>query len=150
MKVLLDTNVLGILCHKDRGQRARAESLLASIQQSASRPLELIVPELADFELRRKLLHIGSTWSLAQLDRLTTDLDYLPITTAIMRDAARLWADARRQGLPTAPPQGLDGDAILAAQALSVQGRVATTNRGHLAAFGVAVEDFRELTAKNT
>jgi predicted nucleic acid-binding protein len=82
--------------------------------------------------------------------RLANDLVYLPITTAIMRDAARLWADARSRGFPTASPQGLDGDVILAAQALSVQGSVATTNRGHLAAFGVTVEDLRELTAKKT
>lgn len=150
MRVLLDTNVLGVLCHRDRELRARARTLLAAIERNASQPTELIVPELADFELRRKLLHIGSTWSLAQLDRLATDLIYLPITTAIMRDAARLWAEARGRGLPTAPPQGLDGDAILAAQALSVHGSVATTNRGHLAAFGVAVEDLRELTAKKT
>lgn len=148
MRVLLDTNVLGVLCHKNLEQRARAEALLASIQRNASQPIDLIVPELADFELRRKLLHIGAHWSLAQLDRLASDLGYLPITTAMMREAARLWADARNRGLPTAPPQGLDGDVILAAQALSVQGRVATTNRGHLATLGVAVEDLRELTAK--
>lgn len=148
MRVLLDTNVLGVLCHKDREQRGRAQTLLAAIERSASEPIELVVPELADFELRRKLLHIKSHWSLAQLDRLATDLVYLPITTAIMQDAARLWAEARSRGVPTAPPQGLDGDVILAAQALSVQGTVTTTNRSHLAALGVAVADLRALTAK--
>ena len=30
MKVLLDTNVLGVLCHKDVERRARAEALLAA------------------------------------------------------------------------------------------------------------------------
>ena len=145
MKVLLDTNVLGVLCHKDVERRARADALLAAIQERASLPIELVVPELADFELRRKLLHIDSRWSLAQLDRLVSSLTYLPITTAVMREAARLWADARQRGLPTAPPHGLDGDVILAAQALSVQGSVATTNRSHLSVFGVSVEDLREL-----
>ena len=150
MRVLLDTTVLGFLCHRDREQRERAEARLAAIQGKAPEALELIVPELADFELRRKLLHLGSRWSLAQLDRLTAELLYLPITTAIMRDAARLWADARNRGSLTATLHGLDGDVILAAQALSVQGRVATTNRKHIAAFGVPVEDLGELTAKKT
>lgn len=148
MRVLLDTNVLGVLCHKDVERRARAEALLDAIQARTGRAIDLVVPELADFELRRKLLHIDSRWSLAQLDRLATGLVYLPITTAVMREAARLWADARTRGLPTAPPQGLDGDVILAAQALSIQGSVATTNRSHLSVFGVAVEDFRELSEK--
>lgn len=148
MKLLLDTNVLGVLCHPNRARAAHAETLLASIQARVPEPIELVVPELADFELRRKLLHIGSSWSLAQLDRLAADLVYLPITTAIMRDAARLWAEARRRGAPTAPPHGLDGDVILAAQALSVRGTIATTNRKHLDALGVEVEDLGELSMK--
>lgn len=148
MKVVLDTNVLGILCHRDRERAALAEARLASILPAGAGPIELVVPELADFELRRKLLHIGARGSLAQLDRLGAALLYLPITTAIMRDAARLWAQARSQGTPTAPPHGLDGDVILAAQVLSVQGTVATTNRKHLAALGVPVEDLGDLSTK--
>jgi len=149
MKLLLDTNVLGVLCHRDAAHRARAETLLDRIRARATeQQVELIVPELADFELRRKLLHIGAKWSLGQLDHLAASTDYLPITTAIMKEAARLWAEARTRGAPTASPQGLDGDVILAAQALSVQGAVATTNRAHLMRFGVTVEDLRELTEK--
>jgi predicted nucleic acid-binding protein len=150
MKVLLDTNVLGILCHRDRERAAALEERLASLQSMTGDPVELVVPELADFELRRKLLHIGARWSVAQLDRLAANLFYLPITTAIMRDAAQLWARARSQGTPTAPPHGLDGDVILAAQALSVQGTVATTNRKHLGVLGVLVEDLGDLSAKKT
>ncbi len=148
MRVVLDTNVLGILCHRDRERAALVEARLASIQPTTAESVDLVVPELADFELRRKLLHIGARWSLAQLDRLAADLHYLPITTAIMRDAAQLWAQARNQGTPTAHPHGLDGDVILAAQALSVVGVVATTNRRHLAALGVRVEDFGDLSKK--
>jgi len=54
--------------------------------------------------------------------------------------AADYWAQARRQGQPTAHPESLDADVILAAQAtvLSNAGYsvvVATDNPGHLARY---------------
>jgi hypothetical protein len=57
-----------------------------------------------------------------------------------MLKAAELWAAARRAGIPTAPPDALDGDVILAAQAILSAGAgnivtVATDNVGHLARF---------------
>jgi predicted nucleic acid-binding protein len=52
-----------------------------------------------------------------------------------MLKAAELWADARRHGVPTADPRELDGDAILAAQALQAQAIVVTDNVRHLSRF---------------
>ncbi|NEQ67432.1 MAG: hypothetical protein F6K21_18370 [Symploca sp. SIO2D2] len=57
-----------------------------------------------------------------------------------MLKAAELWAQARNTGRPTADPKALDGDVILAAQAILVaeEGNeviVATTNVGHLSQF---------------
>ena len=57
-----------------------------------------------------------------------------------MLRAAELWADTRRAGRPTAAPDALDGDCILAALALLTAGpgdvvTVATDNVGHLARF---------------
>jgi hypothetical protein len=78
--------------------------------------------------------------SLRILDELANDLVYLPITTAVMRRAARLWAETRRAGLPTAGANALDGDVILASQAIEVARAgypviVATTNVRHLGRF---------------
>ena len=57
-----------------------------------------------------------------------------------MMRAAELWAAARRAGLPTAGPDALDGDCILAAQALLSVGpsdtvTVASDNVAHLSRF---------------
>ena len=52
-----------------------------------------------------------------------------------MLKAAELWAEARKRGKPTADVHALDGDVILAAQALQIQAVVATENIGHLSFF---------------
>ncbi len=106
--------------------------------------VRVFVPEIADYEVRRKLLHLGATAGLLRLDQVKATLDYAPLTTAVMLRAAALWAQARRAGLPTAPPDALDGDCILAAQALLAAGpgdvvTVATENVGHLAQFVTAL-----------
>lgn len=65
-------------------------------------------------------------------------LEYLPITTIVMRQAALLWAQARQQGQPTAGDNTIDGDMILVAQAMSLNASnlvIATTNVGHLSRF---------------
>jgi predicted nucleic acid-binding protein len=53
--------------------------------------------------------------------------------------AARLWADARNRGRPTADSKSLDIDVLVAATALSLQSEddvlVVTTNIRHLAQF---------------
>ncbi len=60
-----------------------------------------------------------------------------------MLRAAELWAAARSAGLPTAGPDALDGDCILAAQALLSVGpsdtvKIATDNVAHLSRFVAA------------
>lgn len=98
----------------------------------------LAIPEIADYEVRRELLLADLRSSLDALNTLQAELDYLPLTTPIMREAASLWADMQRQGSPTADRQALDGDVILAAATRLLIGEgheavVATTNVGHLA-----------------
>ncbi|MHB1561744.1 MAG: type II toxin-antitoxin system VapC family toxin [Isosphaeraceae bacterium] len=100
----------------------------------------VVVPEIADYEVRRELTRRGSRTSLTRLDYLATRLIYQPITTSIMRRAAEFWADLRRRGLPTTADSGLDADAILAAQADLIGNpgdvvTVATSNARHLARF---------------
>ena len=104
----------------------------------------VMVPEIADYEVRRELLRARRTAGIARLDvlitldALITQVEYLAITTSAMRQAATFWAEARQQGRPTAADPALDGDVILAAQAATL-GRVdvivATTNARHLSRF---------------
>ena len=102
--------------------------------------VEVFLPEIADYEVRRELLQARLTASVARLDTLRAELDYLALTTSVMQRAAALWAEVRQAGRPTADRHALDGDVILAAQALSLgyvpdEVIVATTNASHLSRF---------------
>jgi predicted nucleic acid-binding protein len=100
----------------------------------------VMLPEIADYEVRRELLRANKLSGIQRLDQLKATLTYLPITTDVMLKAAEFWAEARRRGRPTADPKALDGDVILAAQAALVADEgheviIATTNVGHLSQF---------------
>lgn len=100
----------------------------------------IVIPEIADYEVRRELIRCGSTDSLSRLTELRRELRYLPISTAAVEKAAELWASARQQGFATADDTSLDADVILAAQAMLFGGLgdtliVATSNPRHLARF---------------
>lgn len=100
----------------------------------------MVVPEIADYEVRRELRRAGKAEGVRLLDLMAHHLGYEPISTQAMRLAADLRAEARRGGRPTAPDLALDADVILAAQAHVLATRhpdvvVATTNPKHLARF---------------
>lgn len=140
--VLLDASPLGMISNPSATPANLEcynwmESLLTSGYQ-------IIVPEIADYEVRRELLRAGKILGLARLDLLKNTLDYLPLTTAVMLKAAELWAQARNQGMPTADAKALDCDVILAAQAIAENGIVATENVGHLSLF-VEAKDCRDI-----
>jgi hypothetical protein len=102
-----------------------------------------MVPEIADYEIRRELLRAGRLRGIQRLDTLKVEIGYVPLTTEIMLVAASFWARARNQGRPTAAADDLDCDMILAAQAASIVLRgdralIATTNVRHLAPFAEA------------
>lgn len=98
----------------------------------------VVIPEIADYEVRRELLRANKAKGMGRLDDLAKFLEYLPITTIAMRQAAHLWAQARQQGQPTASDKAIDADMILIAQAMSLAISdvvIATTNVGHLTRF---------------
>ncbi|MES1244298.1 MAG: PIN domain-containing protein [Acidobacteriota bacterium] len=137
MRLLLDTTVLSRLCYPFREEN---RSLVHWFEEASRADHLVCLPEIADYETRRGLLHLAlrsgrsTTRSLQHLDRLGGLLAYLPLTTSVLRRAAGLWADARFKGIPTG--SSLDADVILAAQALEIQdAAVITDNLRHLGRF---------------
>ena len=138
-RIVLDTGPLGEVAHP-KASKAAAEWFISMLNSGC----EVILPEIADYELRRNLILERLTESVNRLDQLKQLLTYLPIDTATMLKAANLWADARQRHKPTADKHALDGDAILAAQAKLAGAVVATDNIGHLDQF-VETRKWREM-----
>jgi len=137
--VLLDSGPLGIVTNPKATSPLYQESKLW-LQSLPLKGYIVILPEIADYEVRRELIRAGKAAGIRRLDELKLQLPYRPLTTEVMLLAAQLWAQARRRGRPTAEPNALDGDVILGAQAIleASEGNevvIATTNVGHLSQF---------------
>jgi len=140
LTIVLDSGPLGLLMQRRGLPVADAcRRWLANRMRAGTR---FLVPEIADYELRRELLRLGLTPALARLDAFNSALPdrYLQLNTAAIRRAAELWADVRRRGLPTADPKELDGDVIVAAQTMTSgfplrDLAVATSNPIHLSRY---------------
>ncbi len=104
----------------------------------------ILVPAISYYEVLRELEQRQALSQIARLKIFCLQRQrFLPLTTAHLESAAQLWGQSRRGGLPTADPQALDGDAILAAQALSLDIPasgliVATTNPAHISRYAKA------------
>jgi len=143
--VVLDTGPLGMIVHP--GGEQEVDACQQWLDDLLVQNRRIILPEIADYEVRRELVRMRKSTSLAALDDFAFVLEYLPLTTDTMRLAADLWAQSRQQGRPTADPKELDGDVILAAQALLLNLPdvvVATTNVGHIARY-VSAKRWQEI-----
>jgi predicted nucleic acid-binding protein len=138
--VVLDTGPLSLVTNPRQSPQSRAcAEWLRSLVVAENR---VVVPENADYELRRELLRANKVRGIANLDRLISLIEYLPITTAAMRRAAGNWAQARRQGHPTANDNTIDADMILAAQAVGELAAEVVVEGAEVVGAEVAAGDF--------
>ncbi len=139
--IVLDAGPLGLLANS----KPSPDSLACHqwVRAHIDAGVEVFIPEITDYEVRRELIQARLVKSITALDALQDVLDYLTLTTSVMRRAAELWAAVRQAGQPTTDRHALDGDVILAAQTLALgynaeEVVVATTNAGHISRFVTA------------
>ncbi len=123
MFLMLDTGSLGEVT------RPLGSPVAAWARQRAERGDTLVVPEAADYELRRVLHRARNDDGLLALDLLVEQASYRALDTPTLHLAAQLWAEARAADHPA-----LDGDVILAAQAQTLThatGRHTVVVTGH-------------------
>jgi predicted nucleic acid-binding protein len=134
--ILLDAGPIGLVTNPKRSPESTA--CTRWLQTLINAEVRVILPEITDYEVRRELLRANKIQGIARLDELANLVEYLPITTVAMRQAAMFWAQARQKGQATAGDKTIDGDMILAAQAKTLEVAdvvIATTNIGHLSRF---------------
>ena len=134
--VLLDAGPLSAVIHPRANRNQEIKEWLQDLLRAGC---EIVVPEIADYEVRRELLRANKVPSVERLNALKV-IGYIPLSTEVMLRAAELWAQARQARQATADDKALDADVILAAQAISVGAPsdnvvIATTNVGHLSRF---------------
>jgi hypothetical protein len=139
--VLLDAGPLGMITNpKSSPDNEACKEWLSAL---ATKGTEVIIPEIADYEVRRELLRAGKQRGLGRLDALKGILGFAPITSPVMLKAAEFWATARNSGRKAADDASLDADMILVAQASDLarddmEVVLATTNVRHLTLFAPA------------
>ena len=80
--VFLDAGPLGLLTNP-RG-RSKPDQCRRWVNDLAAAGVRVFVPEIADYEVRRKLIHIGATAGVRRLDQVKATLGYAPLTTEVM------------------------------------------------------------------
>jgi hypothetical protein len=122
--VFLDTGPLGVITNP----KGTPEALACQhwVRDLLAAKVRVVVPAIADYELRRELIRAGKIAGLRRLDAVRMGLEFDPITQAALDRAAELWAVVRTGGQPTAAYEALDGDSILAVQALLARKRRAS------------------------
>jgi predicted nucleic acid-binding protein len=140
----LDSGPFGALAHPRRNL-----DITAWLDAMVATGMVVYLPEIIDYEVHCGLLAAHVVHSVRRLDRLKDVLTYLPLTTAMMLEAAQLWAEAQPRGQSVADPKELDGDVIFTGQARQVGALVATENVGHLALF-VEAKSWRAISMEET
>jgi predicted nucleic acid-binding protein len=144
MIVFLDSGILGLISSPN--ERSEVTACQNWVLGLLAKGVYIVSSDICDYEVRRSLLLLETQQftkvNLDRLDRWREVIDFLPLTTNVMQTAAKIWADARRRGLPTAELKNIDADMIIVAQWLLLSdeypGRritISTTNIKHLLPF---------------
>lgn len=153
MIVFIDSGVLGILANPNKtGEASDCEEWLYTL---LSQGVYVCSSDLCDYEVRRSLVLVSEKKpelkSIDNLDEIREIISFLPVTSALLKKAASVWASARSQGIPTSDDKSLDVDMIICTQSQMIKeefpGRyivIATTNVKHLSRFAEA-KTWREI-----
>ena len=127
--IYLDSGPVGLACHPRPKKGTEFDDFRSWLMKALEGRTRIIIPAIADYEVRRELVRNGSLDSIDLLDQIEDGrhpilkgITYLPLSEGALKGAAKLWAEARNKGYATAGDQALDGDVMVAAQALDHAG----------------------------
>lgn len=150
MVIVLDTFPTSSVSKRPGKQPTLSDQCHQWINDCETAGHRVLVPAISYYEALRELELRQAKSQIIRLKAFCLQpRRFLPLTIDHLETAAQLWGQSRRVGLATADPHALDGDVILAAQALSIgivaPGLiVATTNAAHISRF-VAAESWTNI-----
>lgn len=118
--ILLDTGVLGLLINSQpsKSNIEEVKDCKSWLNKLLDKGIIVTISEIADYEERRELIRCRNKKCLERLEEIRLETEYFRIDTEVMLKAAEIWAYARQKGQQAADNKSLDGDAIIAAQAV--------------------------------
>jgi hypothetical protein len=140
--VILDTGVLGLICNPNLHPNAtKCTNWLYTL---LARGVFVVTSELCVYEIERGLflsaIKSGTDYGIKRLEEFREVFEFLPITPELLRESAKLWADAQSRSLGTSNPKNIDVDIILCAQWKMLQNQ----NPGRYVV--VATENIRDIS----
>jgi predicted nucleic acid-binding protein len=148
--IVLDAGPLGLACM--RPGTPVVDACRAWLAAIAAAGADVVIPAVADYEVRRELVRINARVKLQNLDDLAARFGLVDVSAEAFRRAAELWAVVRNLGRPTAGDEALDADAVIAGVAATIGGpgdtvTIATNNVRHLGRFpGVDAREWATIT----
>lgn len=149
--VLLDAGLVGLAISEPRGKNPARDAEGRGFRGwLLMAPHTFAVADVTRYEAEREWHRLGATRQLATLAAFLERIPGVEVTPEVWGRAAALWGAVRRAGKPTAAPEALDADAILAAVAaeLAREGErviIATTNVGHLRTLGADARGWQDI-----
>ncbi len=136
--ILLDAGLVGLACSDPSKPDTMAFD--AWLKGTVGSSVDVYISDVTRYEVRRELVRLGAVAKLGRLDRICSEVPVVAVTSEAWERAGDFWAIVRRRGRPTASPDALDADAILAGVAATMAGPgdqviIATTNIRHLGGF---------------
>jgi predicted nucleic acid-binding protein len=120
----LDANIISYLLRNDK-------QVLANLRAEQDKGNECVIPPLAYYEVKRGLLAVNAIVRLRLFEEMCRDFPVGRMSTAVWDEAARLYAEQRRRGLPVG-----DADLFIAAFCLVGGYTLVTNNLKHFETIG--------------
>ncbi len=135
---LLDTNT--IQCILEKSEDAHTTRIKQKLQAVLRQNAKILMSPVVFYELSRLLYQKQVKEKLDSLKNLAACFEWIDLQKTTWTLAAQFWAKCRQKGTPTG--EGLDADALIAAQAEEYNAVVVTDNVRHFQYLGVIYESW--------
>ncbi len=133
---LLDSTIVSKIIKRDD------QSIKKRFQQALRNNSKILISPIVFYEVMRFFYHKKAVKEINFLLKLVDKLYWIDTNYNTWDKGAKIWAQARSIGRPTADEKSLDADVLIAAQAKEHNAVVVTKNTKHFTYLGVENEQW--------